>query len=145
MKQNYWTKPDFWIACLAAIIFWLAYGYYFAPEKTNTTPTHFNLLLLIIIFPVLEEIVFRGLIQESIQQLLANNHLKTRLCWRISRANLITSLFFSVAHLWSQSTLWALAIIVPSVIFGYFKDRYQSLLPSIWLHIFYNLGFYLLL
>lgn len=145
MKSAYWKNTDFWLACLAGITFWLVFGLFFAPEQTTNIDIDYKLMLVVIIFPVLEEIVFRGLIQESIQQLLTNSHFNTTFFWRVSRANLITSLLFSASHLWSQSAQWALAILIPSLIFGYFKDRYHSLQPPILLHIFYNCGFYLLI
>jgi len=142
MTRPYWKAIDFWIAIVVAIAFWLTFTLFIPYEQTVSTDTALQLLLLILVFPILEEIVFRGLIQESIQKLLSHNNIKTMLFWRISYANLLTSLLFSALHLWSQPVLWALGVILPSLIFGYFKDRYQSLKPSILLHIFYNSGFY---
>ncbi len=147
MTRSYWLQGDFWLACIAAILFWSAFRLLNLPSPADIIfpPLSNTLLLLVFVFPVLEEIVFRGLIQESIQQLLSNNQLPTLIIWRISSANVLASLLFSASHLWTHSALWALAILVPSLIFGYFKDQYQSLQPSIVLHIFYNLGFYLFL
>ena len=145
MARPYWKAFDFWLASSAAMLFWLGMNLFqFAPNNDFINNGQY-LLFAILVFPILEEIVFRGLIQESIQQILSNNHFKTVLFWRISYANLYTSLIFSALHLWSQPALWAAAILLPSLIFGYFKDRYQSLQPSILLHIFYNFGFYMLI
>ncbi len=62
----------------------------------------------------------------------------------LSKANLLTSLLFAGAHLFVQSPLWAAAVIVPSLIFGAFRDRYKSVDPAIILHSFYNLGYFLI-
>jgi len=146
VTHAYWQQPDFWLACIAAILFWLSYTFlnFHSLGSIIFPPVGITLFFLIFIFPILEEIVFRGLIQESLQQLFANNHIRTLLIWPISSANVLTSLLFSSSHLWAHSILWALATLIPSLIFGYFKDKYQSLQPSIMLHIFYNLGFYLI-
>ncbi len=147
VTHPYWLQLDFWLACIVATLFWSAFILLDLPPASDITfpVLGSTLLLLIIVFPILEEIVFRGLIQESIHRLLSHNGLPTVLLWRISSANVLASLFFSASHLWAHSTLWALATLLPSLIFGYFKDKYQSLQPSIVLHIFYNLGFYLFL
>ena len=145
MTHPYWKAFDFWLACTAAMLFWLGVNLFQLLPDGGETKTLQYLLFVILVFPVLEEIVFRGLIQESIQKLLENNHFNNLFVWRISYANLYTSLIFSALHLWSQPFIWAAAILLPSLIFGYFKDRYQSLQPSILLHIFYNFGFYMLI
>ena len=147
VTRTYWLQPDFWLACIAATLFWSAFILLdLSPASKAVFPMPGStLLLLIIVFPILEEIVFRGLIQESIHRLLNHNGFPTLFFWRLSSANVLASLFFSVSHLWTQPMLWALATFIPSLIFGYFKDKYQSLQPSIVLHIFYNLGFYLFL
>lgn len=96
-------------------------------------------LLLIVLYPILEEIVFRGLLQEVLY--------KRSFCRRkisgISMANLITSLLFMSSHYFYDVSIWASLILVPSLTFGYFRDKYQSVKPSIILHVFYNLCYYL--
>lgn len=147
VTRSYWQQSDFWLACCAAVIFWLSFKLLVPSSPlTPSIPTlSTSLLFLIFIFPVLEEIVFRGLIQESIQKLLVHKQFKIIFLWRISHANLLASMCFTLSHFWSQPALWAAATLIPSLLFGYFKDKYQSLYPSIMLHIFYNLGFYLLM
>ncbi len=147
VTRYYWQQTDFWFACFAAVLFWSSFKLFGLEPHLPVTARQFDLKLvyLVILFPILEEIVFRGLIQNAIQQLLLTNQLHSILISRISYANVITSLLFSAGHLWSHSVLWAMATFIPSLIFGYFKDQYQSLQPSIWLHIFYNSGFYLFL
>jgi membrane protease YdiL (CAAX protease family) len=35
------------------------------------------------------------------------------------------------------------ATVVPSLVFGYFRDRYDSVVPGAALHVFYNAGWFL--
>lgn len=147
LKRHYWQEIDFWLACLVGVVFWISFklldlGIPNSPPSTHVATT---LYILVLVFPILEEIVFRGLIQDSIHKLIENAQLRTILVWPISNPNLLTSFCFSLSHMWSHSALWALATLFPSLVFGYFKDKYQSLYPAILLHIFYNLGFYIIL
>lgn len=60
-------------------------------------------------------------------------------------ANLLTSLSFTLAHLASHSTSWSLLVLIPSLCFGFVRDRFGSVYPSIILHVFYNTGYFLLI
>lgn len=146
-SSPFWQQLDFLLACVAAISFWLIFR---LVDNTDTAlpllaPLTITFYVLVIIYPILEEIVFRGLIQESLQNLFTTHKLSSRFIGVISSPNLITSISFSLIHLWAHSPIWALATLLPSLVFGYFKDKYQSLYPAIILHIFYNFGYYLLL
>lgn len=93
----------------------------------------FSALLL---FPILEELTFRGFLQGMVKQ-------KVHYQWRgLSLANLLVSSLFMVAHIvWLDHWLLSL-VLLPSLVFGYCRDRYQSTLPGMVLHGCYN-GFYL--
>lgn len=93
-------------------------------------------LLLLLIFPVLEEILFRGLLQGMVAQRLSGR------LGPLSHANLIVSLLFALAHFYSHSAAWALGTVFPSLVFGYFRDRYQHVLPAVVLHVFYNASYF---
>jgi len=100
----------------------------------------YQFALIILVYPVLEEIVFRGLVLE---------YLAKRARWKwdqrivsLTAANLLTSLAFVLAHLIYSPWIWALLVFFPSIIFGYMKERHQSLLSPIIMHGFYNLGFF---
>ena len=99
--------------------------------------TVFNPIYGVLIYPILEELVFRGWVQEVI-----TNRIKQNLLFQLSYANIITSILFVSLHLFNQPVFWALLVFFPSLIFGYFKDRTNSVLPSIILHVFYNAGFF---
>jgi membrane protease YdiL (CAAX protease family) len=38
----------------------------------------------------------------------------------------------------------AAGVLLPALLFGYFRDRHDSVLPAIALHVFYNAGYFLL-
>ncbi len=48
------------------------------------------------------------------------------------------------AHLAAQAPALAAATFCPSLVFGYFRDRYDSIAPGAALHVFYNAGWFLL-
>ena len=90
--------------------------------------------------PLCEELLFRGLIQGH---LLESRPGQTT-WFGLSIANLLTSFVFSLAHLASHSISWSLLVLVPSLCFGFLRDRFRSVYPSIILHAFYNSGYFLL-
>ena len=92
-----------------------------------------------LLYPVLEEIVFRG----WLQGVIAKRHWGQLQRYGISSANLLTSIAFTALHLLSQPWQWALVVILPSLLFGHLKEHYRSLMQAILLHIFYNSGFLL--
>jgi membrane protease YdiL (CAAX protease family) len=46
-----------------------------------------------------------------------------------------------MAHLINQPPLWAASVFFPSLVFGYFKDRHQTVVTPFLLHAWYNAGF----
>ena len=140
MKHRYLTDPHWYIAFFLAIIFWVIYDLFVqtaTPKNLLETPQ--IILLSVIIYPILEEIVFRGMIQSQLAK-----RLNGRAYLGLSLANIYTSLLFSVLHFIHQPPLMAALIFFPSLVFGYFKDRHHTVLPSIYLHMFYNAGFLIL-
>jgi membrane protease YdiL (CAAX protease family) len=94
--------------------------------------------VLILVYPLVEELAFRGVIQGFL-----GTHRHTKESWAgITYANLLTTVLFVLIHFIYHPPTWALAVFVPSLIFGYFKDRFGSVIPSIFLHSFYNAVFY---
>jgi len=138
--MNKVTDWQLWAALMVAPLIWL--GLYLALNPVITPrwlldhPWWF--LKLVLIIPILEELVFRGLIQEHIYRY-------TQSRWgMLSVANLITSLLFTAMHFFFHAPLWAMAVIFPSLLFGYFRERHASLVTPIILHVFYNLGYFLI-
>ena len=95
-------------------------------------------LMLVLFYPMLEELSFRGVIQGVLSLKLSDRLYGGFL----SAANFVTSLLFVAIHFVHHSPLWAMAVFVPSLIFGYFRDRFGGVVPSIALHAFYNGVFY---
>lgn len=96
-----------------------------------------DLLWVALIYPLLEEVVFRGGLQPG---LFARGCLHRSIAG-ISAANIITSVLFAALHLFNQPALWAALIFFPSLVFGWARDRYGNITASIVLHMFYNAGF----
>jgi len=133
----------FFVAIITALPFWI--GLYWldaAPLSIDWIGGAPWLFLSLVLFqPVLEEIVFRGVLQGYVfrrawgQQTILG----------LSLANIVTSFIFVLMHLFYHAPLMAMLVIVPSLAFGYFRDRYDGwLLPSMLLHCFYNAGYFVL-
>lgn len=129
----------FWIALGAALPVWAALCLGLRPAFDFAWPARAPWLFvqLALLYPVLEEIVFRGFVQGVAQRRLRNIFRGP-----ISLANVVTSVLFTALHFLYHPPLWAIAVFIPSLVFGYFKDRYGSLLPPMVLHVYYNTGYY---
>lgn len=96
-------------------------------------------LVMLVAAPILEETVFRAGIQDGIAC-----RLRVRL-GPLSAANGLTALLFWLAHTWQHASLWAAATVLPSLVFGYFYERYRHLAAPVMLHVAYNAAFIMLL
>ena len=94
-------------------------------------------LALVFVYPIAEEIIFRGLLQPTLAKYFSQN-------WSaLSAANLLTSLAFALMHFINHSPIWALATVIPSLAFGYSMERAKNLSAPITLHCTYNTGYFL--
>jgi membrane protease YdiL (CAAX protease family) len=91
--------------------------------------------------PLFEELLFRGIVQGYLLQSMPWQ----KTWFGLSTANLLTSFLFSLAHLANHSISWSLLVFVPSLCFGFVRDRFGSIYPAIALHAFYNTGYFLLI
>lgn len=88
--------------------------------------------------PLLEELLFRGFLQGQLSRASWGPQ-----AWHgMTAANVITSLLFMLGHWWHHAPLWAIAVLAPSLLFGYVRDRYTSVYSSIALHGGYNAGYF---
>ena len=134
--EVYWQDARFWLALLAGPICW-AVLWLLGMRINLKPPATAVFLMAAIVYPLLEEIVFRGGLQGA---LLSRREFARR--WNgLTLANVLTSLLFAAAHLLNQSLLWASLILVPSLVFGWARDRYARITPSVILHMVYNAGF----
>lgn len=118
---------------MIALIVWVLV-YFFA--NGIITKGKFNLIYVIFIYPIVEELVFRGLIQDYLKGKF------TGAIMHLSFANILASILFVLLHFLYHSIIGALLVFIPSLIFGYFKDRTGGILVAIVLHIFYNSGYF---
>ena len=134
----FWRDKQFYLALLAGLIV-LTVIYFFIPINTDIIKTgQWGLLFSLILWqPCGEELLFRGIIQGQLHQLPWGQ----RSWFHLSAANLFTSLAFVALHLVYHPTLWAVAIFFPSLVFGYFRERYHSLYSAFALHSLYNFGY----
>jgi hypothetical protein len=139
MRANWhWlADPHFGLAMLAGVVFWSALLLF---GKTGPAFGLAALLSLILLQPVVEELLFRGLLQGWLRRV---SWLRNGWCG-ITGANLAVSLLFTAFHFIDHPPLWASGVLLPSLLFGYFRDRHDSVYPAIALHVFYNGGYFLL-
>jgi len=119
----------------APIPFWLILYWYQGIE----VELHFGpLIIMAVIYPLVEEILFRGVIQPNIAEKISGSF------FNLSLANIITSTIFAIAHLINHDPLWAAGTMLPSLAFGFCQDRYRTLQAPIALHCYYNAGYFLI-
>ena len=95
------------------------------------------LVSFLLLYPLVEEWVFRGIMQG---ELLKREWGKQRAIG-ISNANLVTSILFTLLHFINHPPLLALAVFIPSLVLGHFRERHDSLLPPMLLHPLFNLAY----
>lgn len=106
-----------------------------APSWSNGIRLQASLLFSAVLWqPLVEELLFRGVIQGQ----LRNQAWARAGFLHLTAANVITSLLFAMAHLATHSPAWAAAVMLPSLVFGYLRDRHDQILPSLLLHAAYN-------
>ena len=97
-------------------------------------------LAFVVLWPLIEELLFRGLLQGQLLRL--SQHLgRPRRIGPITWANGLSTLAFVALHLSAQPLAWALAVALPSLVLGHLRERFASVWPAVGLHMFYNAGF----
>src|SRR5574340_903575 len=136
------ADPRFALALLAGLAFWLAL-FWLAQAGLDLKPPAYGLAALfslVLLQPLVEELLFRGLLQGW----LAARPWGRRQFGGFTLANLLMALPFTALHFAGHPPLWAAGVLLPALLFGYFRDRHDSVLPAIALHVFYNAGYFLL-
>ncbi|HHO67761.1 MAG TPA: JDVT-CTERM system CAAX-type protease [Gammaproteobacteria bacterium] len=136
---NWWKDWRFGVAMLAACLYWAVLLLVEGRQPDWAWPLRAPRVALYaaLLYPVAEELVFRGLLQE-----LAARHLRAWRLGPLTHANVYTSLLFTGLHFINHPPLWAAAVFVPSLIFGYFRDRTGGVGAPIVLHVWYNTGYF---
>ena len=121
---------------------WLSMlGFFPYPPSARPAIGLLSVLSVMLWQPLFEELLFRGIVQGHLLQSIVRQQ-----TWcGVSLSNLMASLLFTLAHLASHSVWWSLLVFVPSLCFGFVRDRFGSVYPSIALHVFYNTGYFLLI
>jgi hypothetical protein len=138
-KSRYWKDPLFFAAIGVALLYWGVLYAVTQPVPDPAWPLRDPLRFIYpaLLYPFVEELIFRGYIQD-----LAHRRLTTWRLGPLSHANILTSLLFTALHFINHPPLWAAAVFVPSLLFGFFKDRSGRLGAPIVLHVFYNSGYF---
>ncbi len=101
--------------------------------------TIYNIILFIFASPLLEEFIFRGLVQNII-----NKFFKSGIFLHISFGNIISSLLFTIIHfLINYNNFMNLLIFIPSLYFGYLYDKYKTLKLPFLFHSFFNINVFI--
>ena len=134
------TDLHFWVVVILGPAVWIVLWWLTGkPVPDGIALTVF--LTSVILYPIMEELAFRGFIQTW---LLEKSIFRNKPLPQISYANLVTSFLFASFHLFNQPPIWAALIFAPSLVFGYLRERYDAVTPTIIVHAWYNLGFLML-
>jgi membrane protease YdiL (CAAX protease family) len=135
-----WLRdPHAVMALLAAIPVWLTLLLW-AGAYMRHTEGWWAWASLVLVQPVLEELVFRGMLQGQALRLMTLNG-KPRRFGPVSLANVLVTVVFVALHLRAQPLVWALAVAGPSLVFGHLRERFGSVWPAVLVHAVYNAGF----
>lgn len=132
--------PRFWAAIAAGPVACLLLSVLPAvPLRPQLPEPTFAFVLVIAVYPLLEEWLFRGEVQPFLARRL------DMAIGPLTLANTATSALFAALHLLFHPPGWAAAVFLPSLIFGYFRERSGGLAAPMILHATYNTAYFLLL
>ena len=127
------------LALLAAVPVWLALALWAGAYMRYPTGV-WAWASLLLVQPVLEELVFRGILQGQALRLTALIGEPRRL-GPVTLANVLVTVGFVALHLRAQPLAWALAVAGPSLVLGHLRERLGSVWPAMLVHAIYNAGF----
>lgn len=141
-RKSLYRDRQFVLALLLGPAIWLGLYLFYRPQPgLRWLDDAATFLMVALLWPVVEEVVFRG----GLQGWLSEKPWGMSRFAGLSYANMITSVIFSSLHFIEHPPLMAAAVFGPSLIFGHFRDRYSGwLVPSMILHCFYNAGYFML-
>jgi len=115
---------------LPLITFWVIYQYKLQ-SLINYNFDHTSLLILLIVSPILEELVFRGLLQDFVLKKIKN----------IFFSIVIVNLLFMLTHYRINHSLSYLSVVfICGIIFSVVKVYYSRIVYPILVHSYYNLS-----
>lgn len=136
-----WLRdPHAALALLAAVPVWLGLALWVGPTNLHYPAGLLAWTSFVMFQPVLEELVFRGILQGQALRLSIRQGQPLRL-GPFTLANVLVTVSFVALHLRAQPLAWALAVAVPSLVLGHLRERLASVWPAILVHAVYNAGF----
>ncbi len=139
---GWWTwlhDPHATLALLAAVPVWLVLMFW-ANRHLRYPVGALAWASFVLFQPVLEELVFRGILQgQSLR--LTTRHGRALQLGPVTLANVLVTLGFVALHLRAQPLAWALAVAGPSLVLGHLRERFGSVWPAMLVHTLYNAGF----
>ena len=132
-----------WCAVIGSLALWVGVSFVLGvgPSLSWVLDQIPLFLMLCVIGPALEEVVFRGYFFELIQRRQLSVWLD-RLIIRVSVANLVTTFAFVLMHVFFRGIESGLMVVVPSLILGRIKEVYGGVWFCIIVHAFWNLGWF---
>jgi len=124
---------------LLAVPVWMALGVMFGTHM-RAPAGWYAWASFVLIQPVVEELLFRGILQGQALRLTTIHNAPRRL-GPVTLANVLVTLGFVALHLWAQPLAWAMAVAVPSLVLGHLRERFASVWPAVLVHAIYNAGF----
>jgi len=134
----FYCDREFYLALLAGLLV-LSAIYLFIPVSTSSIhPGQWSVVITLVIWqPFWEELFFRGIIQGQVYK----RSWGQRAWLKISNANIVSSLAFAALHIAYNPNLWSVSVFIPSLVFGYFRERHNTIYSAFALHSIYNLGY----
>ncbi|MBS0395283.1 MAG: JDVT-CTERM system CAAX-type protease [Proteobacteria bacterium] len=123
------------LALAASAVVWSVVGVDPLPMRPRDATAWLGLLAW---QPLIEELLFRGLVQGTLLQTRAG-----RAAWGpVSAANLTASGLFTAAHFLHHAPLWAAATLGPSLALGWLRERHRSTWSAVIAHALFNAAFF---
>lgn len=158
-----WLDPrdaHLWLALAAALPVWTGLALWPGTPITTTRLNTGALAWLVFVLwqPWAEEMLFRGVLQGALlDKVWARRRWPRRIRHGDSDddrrhkagipaptlANILATTAFCLAHLATQPAAWAIAVALPSLVFGHLRERQGSIWAPWLVHALYNLGFLL--
>ncbi|HSN17751.1 MAG TPA: JDVT-CTERM system glutamic-type intramembrane protease [Gammaproteobacteria bacterium] len=140
LPRRLWTDRAWWLLLVGGLLTAVAVFPVSGLDPLPSLPTSAVLWGAVLLWqPLVEELSFRGLLQGLMREWAWG-----RRDWAgISIANLGTTLPFALLHLVYHPPLWAAAVVAPSLVFGWLRDRHDSVWPALIAHVVFNTGFFL--
>ncbi|MES1926294.1 JDVT-CTERM system glutamic-type intramembrane protease [Salinisphaera sp. T31B1] len=132
VRARLWCDPLYGLALAAALPAVALIAATPAARLALHWPGLQALWLMAGLMPVLEEVVFRFGLHDC---------LAARWSARVgplTLANAITAVVFGMCHLWTHPPAWALATVLPALVFGWAYERHRRLAAPVLLHAGYN-------